>query len=84
MSRPKISQREAQRLRKRVAELEQAEQTRLAAYRQDYPGGAHLVTIDLTNLPESRGRLQGASKLGAALVGKIDGATLNLFGVLKP
>ena len=82
MSRQKISQREALRLRKRVAELEEAERVRVAYYRQEYPGGVHLVTVDLSTLHEDRGRLQAGAKLGAALVAQNDGARLNVFAVL--
>lgn len=82
MGRQKISQREALRLRKRVTELERAEADRVKAYLIDYPGGVHLDTIDLSATPQLRGRLQGATKLGAALVAKCDGERLNVFGVL--
>lgn len=40
----RISQREARRLRKRVAELESAESDRRNRWVRDYPGGAQIAT----------------------------------------
>ena len=43
-----ISQREARRLRKRVAELEQADAGRRNRWAADYPGGVNIDTIAVT------------------------------------
>ena len=46
----KISQREARRLRKRVSELERAEESRRNVWVNEYPGGAHIGTINCASL----------------------------------
>jgi len=42
-----ISQREAHRLRKRVQQLEEAENVRRRVWASEYPGGTHIVTWTL-------------------------------------
>lgn len=82
MSRAKISQREAQRLRKRVKQLEDLEERRTSRYAHDYPGGTHMGTLDLSQLPEYKGRFYAAQMLGAALVARSDGSRLEIYAVL--
>lgn len=79
----KISQREARRLRKRVQVLEEEQTTRISRYRNSYPGGVHLVTLnELADYVD--GQLAAAAKLGAALVGRWDetGKQLYVYAVL--
>lgn len=44
-----ISQREARELRRRVVELESAEDRRRNAWADSYPGGANIMTISVTS-----------------------------------
>jgi len=74
----KISQREARRLRARVAQLERDELLRVNRYRTDYPGGVHLATI--SGLPSFvDGKLACAHTLGAALVVRFDESAKRLL-----
>lgn len=61
-----ISQREARALKKRVAELEDAEDRRRNAWIYDYPGGVHIgsMAADL----DDRTKVIVARKLGHAVV----------------
>lgn len=76
-----VSQRLARKLLKKVQELEDQNHRRIASYFSDYPGGVHVQTLNLSELPAAR--LQVASKLGHALVAKISGADLVIYAV-KP
>lgn len=65
----RVSQREARRLRKRVAELEQEESRRRRAWASDYPGGVQITSTKW----ESAGStvptaISTARKLGHAVV----------------
>jgi hypothetical protein len=62
-----ISQREARRLRKRVAALEREERERRFRWVETYPGGTHLGTI---TMPRDWlvGRIEAARLLGHAVV----------------
>jgi hypothetical protein len=78
MSSRKISQREALRLRRRVADLERVEAARTNRWAMTYPGGVHLTTV--TDMPAFQdGHLEAASKMGAALVGRWDVAAKSLL-----
>lgn len=65
----KISQREALKLKKRVAELERLDRDRSNAYMRDYPGGIHIASIALAEV--SYAKLDTAKRLGFALVGTV-------------
>lgn len=61
-----ISQREARRLKKRVAELEAQENTRRSSWAREYPGGVCIDTITATT--ETWHIVNTARKLGHAVV----------------
>ena len=67
--RKKISQAEALRLRKRVAQLERRQEMLVRRYCSDYPG-VHVRTFEPNDA--SFAALDTASRLGFALVGKLD------------
>lgn len=75
----KISQREAQRLRKRVKELETEKRIRRNRWRSDYPGGISLRRFSTTD--ETFAALDTATMLGCTLVGKLDGRALIIYAV---
>lgn len=78
----KISQREARRLRARVAELEEEKRYRASRYRSEYPGGTCLVgKIKLSDY--CSGIVCGAARAGMALVAKYDESSheLTIYGV---
>lgn len=77
--RRRISQREATRLRRRVAELETLEKQRNARWSKTYPGGAHIGTVRLTC--EQVAIAATADKLGFLLIAKRDDFDLLLYGV---
>lgn len=77
----RISQREAQRLRKRVFALENIERERYRAWTREYPGGTHIDTIDLNDTEEAI--LSTARKLGFTLIAKLDGKAVMIYAV-KP
>ena len=62
----KISQAEARRLKKRVAELESANRARFNRYTSSYPGGIHLRSLSLNDVVSAE--LKTAQKLKHALV----------------
>ena len=62
----KISQREALRLRKRVAEFERIERARHERWGSTYPGGVHIATIPIA--PEAWNRCDVARTLDHTLV----------------
>lgn len=62
----KISQREARRLLKRVAELEKQNEQNASAWARDYFGGVHMATIVVTDV--SHAICRASRKLGHALV----------------
>lgn len=66
-----ISQREAHRLRRRVAELESEQKARLNRYNADYPGGHHIATF----VPNEQvlGRMEAGHMLDAVFVAKLNG-----------
>jgi hypothetical protein len=74
-----ISQREARKLKKRVEELEQRERARISRYSSDFPGGIHVQTLNLNEVPAAR--LQTAAKLEHALVGRVNGNELYIYAV---
>jgi hypothetical protein len=82
----KISQREAQRLRRRVDELEDRERKRFATWATAgyLPGCISLANRKLETDGWMFGRLQTARRLGCALVCTVDDfGTLNYYAV-KP
>lgn len=82
MSAKKISQREARRLRKRVAELEERDRKRLGQWGSDHtPGAIDTVTFPLTDWV--KGRLWMAKQLGCVFVGKYAGDELKVYAVPK-
>lgn len=62
----KISQREARRLRKRVAELEKRNEQNASAWAREYIGGVHVATVGVSDVNHAICR--AARKLGHALV----------------
>lgn len=76
-----ISQREARRLQKRVAQLESDQEIRLPHWRDAYPGGVNIETLMLGEI--SAAKLDVATRLGFVIVAKIHGTSLRLHAV-KP
>jgi hypothetical protein len=74
-----ISQREARRLKKRIAELEQIEMNRRNSWSADYPGGTHFWTLTVAD--DSKAAIGTARKLGHAIVATLDGAQLRLYAL---
>jgi hypothetical protein len=64
----RISQREARSLRKRVDELTAEINSRRYAWASEYPGGVHLGSVDMVNLPVLFGQIVGARKLKHAVI----------------
>jgi hypothetical protein len=81
MASKKISQAEARRLKKRVAELEYERRQMFNRYRQDYPGG--VWARQFTCNGETVAALDMAQKLDCLLVGKLQGDKLTIFAVPK-
>ncbi len=77
----KISQREARKMRKRLAELDQMERVRRNRWASDYPGGVHLTSLTVSDQAMA-GRLAASNLFGAALVAKFDSGTLRIFAIL--
>lgn len=64
----KISQAEARRLRKRVAELSEQLAAQKRSWLHEWPGGIHLGTITMGERDFLVGRIEAARKLGHAAV----------------
>lgn len=65
----RISQREARRLKRRVAALERAEDLRRVSWSQDYPGGTELTRCTWDNAKaEVPLLIRTARKLGHAVI----------------
>lgn len=65
----RISQREARRLRKRVAELEDLENQRRRTWIQEWPGGVNIISATYANGTEQVPvAIRTARKLGHAVV----------------
>ena len=77
----KISQREAQRLKKRVAELERRESANRYAWSRDWVGGVQIATEALVGNTASLIRL--SRKLGHAVVCTADRNDVRFYAV-KP
>ena len=75
----KITQREARRLKKRVAELEQIQAGQRSSWTRQYPGGVHLVNINVEG--DSKGRLEGAQMLSHPLVAKLEGYVVRIYAI---
>ena len=74
MSKP-ISQREARRLRKRVHDLELAEQERRYCWAQEWVGGTMLGCVQFADHLELLGRIRAARMLNHAVVVTADAAS---------
>ena len=85
MSAAVISQAEARRLKKRVAELEAREEKRFAAWHTPgYPGGLPLAVRKVDTEDWMFARLQTARRLGCALVVTIaDDGTVSYYAVKR-
>lgn len=79
MKRKVISQREARKLRKRIEQLEERDRIRVSRYTSEFPGGTHIQSLTLNEVPAAR--LQTVAKLEHALVAKVSGAELHLYAV---
>ena len=79
MGRRTISQREAQRLRRRVAELEAMDRARESGWSADYPGGICFWSMTLG--AETIAAMKTAAALRHAVVAKLDGNKLLLFAL---
>lgn len=79
--RKKISQREARATRKELDALKREISARHTRYARDYPGGVHIATIDVSAMPEYRGRIWTAQVLQHAVVARLDQNDLYLFAV---
>jgi hypothetical protein len=76
----KISQREAQRLRKRVMQLESADRARRACYGKDYaPGWVNIATVALGAIPQEA--LRTARLLGCPIVAVPADSTTYFYAV---
>jgi hypothetical protein len=79
----KISQREAQRLRKRVTELESERNAQHRAWSSDFPGGTAIDTITVSDT--EWWIVKTARRLGHAVVVTTgDNPKLCLFGLRLP
>lgn len=65
-----ISQREARRLKKRVAELERNHQANVLAWTRDYIGGVHVASVAADNVQMAQ--LRTAKRLGFAIVATVE------------
>ena len=79
-----ISQREAHRLRKRVRELEERIRESRQNWRTDFPDGRHIGSIDMTNLQNMLGRVEGVRFCGSAVVATVCDKWLRLYAVKQP
>lgn len=78
----RISQREARRLRKQVAELQAMEEKRRRSWNSDYPGGINLVNISVADKPWLIATIKTARKLGHAVVVTSNGdSELQFYGL---
>lgn len=76
-----ISQREARRLRKRVAELEDLDWQRWSSWASDFPGGTHIAAVDVSALPKSISAIETARKLKHAVIALNDGETVRFYAL---
>ncbi len=78
-----ISQREAQRLRKRIRQLEQDQHRRCQAYASDWPGGVWLGSIAGHKDMPWMVQIHTARKLGRGVVAVpvTDGSGLHFYAV---
>lgn len=78
----KISQQEARRLKKRVAELERIQADQRNHWKNDYPGGVHLGFVRLDNQGWFQGRIDATRMLGYVVVATPrENGELHLYGV---
>lgn len=77
----KISQREARKMRKQIAEMGERDRRRLAIWSSDYPGGTHMQSLTLQEGPAAT--LNATQRLGFVMVAKIVGSALYVYAV-KP
>lgn len=76
-----ISQREARRLRKRIAEIEEQNWQRYSRWNRSFPGGTLMQSLSLGEGPSAT--LNAVKRLGFVMVAKIDGNQLHIYAV-KP
>lgn len=74
-----ISQREAHALRRRVAELEAAEDRRRDRYAQYCPGGVHIGTLAVS--PENYAKAYTARRLAHAVVCVTQNGAIELYAL---
>jgi hypothetical protein len=79
MTTKRITQREAQALRRRVADLETREQNLRATWASSYPDGTHFASVLLDDV--TLARVATARRLGHAIVATHDRNTLNLYAL---
>ena len=83
MTRKKISQREAQRLRRRVRDLEDQISRERSHYVHDYPG-PHLCSLDLVGGADIAACVRTARKLGHGVAVTVwDKTQLRFFAVRR-
>lgn len=75
----RISQREARRLRKRVAVLEDLERRRYSAWAREYPSGTHVGSISWPGRNTTTEAVRVARLLGHAVIVTVDGTELRLY-----
>lgn len=82
-----ISQREARRLRRRVAYLEEIFRGQRNAWLMNYPLGVNIDSIELSSTDTAVTAISTARKLGHAVVCTLDmthGRTVQLYAVKLP
>ena len=84
-SRKTITQTEARRLQRRVAELEAAEERRRSAWVSDYPDGVNIGTIYFEDRDHTTTTaIRTARKLGHAVVAVDDGRAVRFHALPIP
>lgn len=86
-----ISQAQARRLIKTInklldenARLEKLIQDARRHWIMDYPGGAQIGSLEMTNVLQVLGRVEGARVCGHAVVCSVKGTSLLLYAVPQP
>lgn len=75
----RVSQRAARKAIRELALLKDADRRRHNGWTADYPGGVHTITCSLDD--NQKGRLWGATAMGAVLVAKLDGNIIRVYAV---
>lgn len=79
-----ISQREARKLRKRVAELERHIESQHRNWSRDWPGGVHIRTLDAAANGELRAAIKTARMLNHAVVCTVSDTQILFYGLPLP